>query len=97
MTRYAVQTINTFVEIVFVEAESEEEAQEIAMDADYNASKWIGAQVVDVHEFSEQDYEAAKRLDSYVWRGFTGRAEDGTRIYYNEDGSVRGEVPSNVF
>jgi hypothetical protein len=96
MTRYAVQMLNTFVEVAFVEAESEEEAKEIAVDADSNASKWLGTQIVEVHEFSEQDYETAHRLDSYVWRGFTGRAEDGTKIYYKEDGSVHGTEASNM-
>jgi len=79
--KYTVKAINTFVEIFFVEAETEEEAQKVAMNSDYNASKWVGMQVYETSEYEESDYKRAKNLDSYVYPGFSKFDESGNVIY----------------
>ena len=93
MPRYAVETLTNFVEIHFVEAENEEQAKKIALESDYNASKWLGTQVVDVSEYTEESYKRAQRLDSYVFEGYSAINENGYLVYYRPDGTLNGSMP----
>lgn len=93
MTRYAVETLTNFVEIHFVEAENEEDAKKIALESDYNASKWLGTQIVDVSEYTEESYKRAQRLDTYVFEGFSAVNEEGYLVYYRPDGTLIGNMP----
>jgi hypothetical protein len=79
--KYTVKAINTFVEIFFVEAENEEEAQKVAMNSDYNASKWVGMQIYETSEYEESDYKRTKNLDDYVYPGFSKFDESGNITY----------------
>lgn len=93
MPRYAVETLTNFVEIHFVEAENEESAKKIALESDYNASKWLGTQVVDISEYTEESYKRAQRLDSYVFEGYSAVDSRGYLVYHHPDGSLNGNMP----
>ena len=88
--KFIVETISTFSEIHIVEAENEEQAQFIAKNSDYNASKWLGQQIANVSVFKEEDMPRLKQLDSYFFEGYATTTEDGDLVYKRPDGSVNG-------
>lgn len=93
MPKYVVETVNTFYEVHVVEAKDEAEAEIIAANSDYNASKWLGQQIANVSVFDERDLPRLKQLDSYFFQGYTKVDEEGYIVYMNPDGSVNGNMP----
>ena len=92
--KFIVETISTFSEIHIVEAESEEQAQFIAKNSDYNASKWLGQQVANISEFDERDMPRLEKVDSYFFGGYA-TIEDDYLLYRKMDGSLNGNMPTN--
>jgi repressor of nif and glnA expression len=90
--KFVVETVNTFYEVHLVEAETVEEAEKIAANTDYNASKWLGQQVANVSEFKEEDLQRLKQIDSYFFDGYAS-AENGIIVYYKMDGTRNGSMP----
>ena len=92
--KFVVETVSSFYEIHLVEAENVKEAEKIARNSDYNASKWLGQQVANISEFKEEDMPRLKRVDSYFFDGYAGIV-DGCLCYYKMDGTVNGNMPSD--
>jgi hypothetical protein len=94
LKRFAVETVNTFYEVHIVHAKNEEEAQLIAENSDYNASKWLGQQIANISECSDSDLKRFKNIDSYFFNGSAKINEEGYLIYVTEDGKINGNMPS---
>lgn len=92
-TKFIVESIVTFYEMHVVEAETEEEAKKIAQQADYNASKFVGNQIVDVHKYKDEDLDRMNRIDSYVFDGYSSVDSDGYLEYYKSNGEINGNMP----
>ena len=92
--KFVVETVNTFYEVHLVEAENQKEAEKIARNSDYNASKWLGQQIANISKFKEKDLDRLKQIDSYFFDGYAG-IEDGYLRYYKMDGTLNGNMPSN--
>ena len=92
-TKFVVESVNTFFEMHLVEAENKEEAKNIALNSDYNASKHIGVQVTDVHTYTEDDLTKMKRVDSYVFQGYSALDAEGRLVYYKLDGTLNDNMP----
>jgi hypothetical protein len=92
--KFVVETVCTFVEAHVVEAVDEKEAEFIAQNSDYNASKWIGTQVANIYEFKKEDIERLKKLDNYFFEGHATITDDGYLVYIRPDGEVNGNMPS---
>jgi hypothetical protein len=90
---FVVEIVNTFAEVHIVEAENEQEARKIAKNSDYNASKWLGQQIVNVNEFDERDLPRLKKLDSYFFEGYACLDEESNLFYKKMDGSINGNMP----
>ncbi len=90
--KFVVESVSTFYEVHLVEAESAEQAEKIARNSDYNASKWLGQQIANVSEFKEEDLPRLQQLDSYFFEGYAG-LEDGCLRYYKMDGTINGNMP----
>ena len=90
--KFVVETVSTFYEVHLVEAENESEAEKIARNSDYNASKWLGQQIANISEFKEEDMPRLKQLDSYFFDGYAGN-DNGYLRYYKMDGTVNGNMP----
>ena len=84
--KYIVETIQTFREIHVVEAENEEIAQKIAMDSDYNMSKYLGLHVAAIYPHSEDHIERFRKEDQYFWNGIKGVDADGYLTYQRPGG-----------
>lgn len=90
--KFVVETVNTFYEAHIVEAENQEEAEFIANNSDYNASKWLGQQIANVTEYDERDMPRLKQIDSYFFDGYA-TIEDDYLIYRKMDGTMNCEMP----
>lgn len=93
MKKFVVETVNTFYEVHIVEAENEEKAKLIAQHSDYNASKWLGAQVANVTEYREEDMSRLKQVDPYFFDGYAYVDEEGDMMYKKMDGTPNGNMP----
>jgi hypothetical protein len=91
--KFIVETVNTFVEAHVVYAKDEEEAQFIAENSDYNASKWLGQFVSNISDCTEEGIQRISKLDSYFFQGAATIDENGFRVYVNDDGSQHGNMP----
>jgi hypothetical protein len=97
MTKFFVETIQTFREVHLVEAESEEIAKKIAENSDYNMSKWVGQQVATVFEYTDQDLERYKREDDYFWTGVKGIDTEGYLTYQKPGGEpIRSDMAEKI-
>jgi hypothetical protein len=91
--RFAVETVSTFYEVHIVHAKNQEEAELIARNSDYNASKWLGQQVANISECSDSDLERFSKIDDYFFRGYAKIDEEGCLVYMKEDGTINGNMP----
>jgi hypothetical protein len=89
---FVVETVNTFSEVHIVEAENEEAAKKIAANSDYNVSKWLGIQVLNVYNFDERELPRLKQLDSYFFNGYACVDDEGYLYYRKMDGEVNGNM-----
>ena len=94
LKRFSVETINTFYEVHIVHAENEEQAKRIASEADYNASKWLGQQVVNTQICQDDDLTRFKKLDDYFFAGSATVDAAGNLFYLKEDGTKNGNMPT---
>lgn len=86
MKLFTVESILTFHEVHIVQADSEEEAKTIAAKADYNASNYLGQQVMSVSEFDKADMPRLKKVDTYFYKGYSClNPEDGSVFYKTLD------------
>jgi hypothetical protein len=90
---FAVETITTFFEVHLVEAEDEETAKKIAEHSDYNVSKHVGTQNVNVYKFKEKDINRFVKLDEYFFQGYASLDDDSQLIYKKMDGTLNGNMP----
>ena len=88
LQKFSVETITTFYEVHHVLAKDEAEAEFIAMNSDYNASKHVGTQIVQILPCSDEEIQRFEKLDSYFFQGTAHIDENGYLIYLNRDGSV---------
>lgn len=91
---FVVERVNTFFEVHVVEAENEEMARKIAEHSDYNASKWLGAQNVNVYPYTEEHKARFLHLDSYYFEGYAAVDKDGMLYYMKENGELNGNMPT---
>jgi hypothetical protein len=89
---YAVESVISFYEVNLVEADSPEEAAEIAEHSDYNASKYLGRNVSVITEFKDEDRQRYSQLDTYFFEGYASVADDGSLIYKRMDGTLNGSM-----
>jgi hypothetical protein len=94
MPKFIVETLNTFHEVHVIEAESAEQAQEIAKHSDYNASIWLGTTFLEVNDYSEERIANWKKRDSYFFDGYAQVDDDGLLEYRRPDGSFNGNMPT---
>ena len=87
MTKYIVESIGMFRQIHVVEAESEEEAYEIAETADDNWQEFLGTTKVDVSEFTEEHISVFRKKE-FFWEGVSFKNENGDLSYRHPNGSV---------
>jgi hypothetical protein len=90
---FAVESISTFAEVHLVEAETADEAEFIAKNSDYNASKWLGQQISTVVEYNERDKERFGQIDSYFFDGYAYVDETGHLGYKKMSGEENGNMP----
>jgi hypothetical protein len=91
--KFIVETVNTFYEAHVVYAKDEEEAEFIAQNSDYNASKWLGSQVANITDCTEEGIHRISKLDSYFFKGAATIDKDDYLIYVNEYGIIHGNMP----
>lgn len=91
--KFIVETVNTFYEAHVVYAKDEDEAQFIAENSDYNASKWLGQHVSNITESTEEGIKRVAQLDSYFFDGTATIDEGGRLIYLDKDGNLNGRMP----
>ena len=84
--KYIVETIQTFREIHVVEAENEEIAKKIAVDSDYNMSKYLGLQVATIYPYSQEHVERFRNEDEYFWDGVKSVDAEGYLCYQKPGG-----------
>ena len=88
LQKFSVEIVQTFYEVMIVNAKDEDEARFIAENADYNASKWLGSQIVQVLPCSDEDKARFRKLDDYFFEGTAEIDGAGNLIYRQEDGSI---------
>jgi hypothetical protein len=79
--KYIVEVFSNFREIHVVEAENEEIAKKIAVDSDYNMSKWLGQQIAAVYPHSQDHVQRFQNEDEYFWDGVKGVDSEGYLTY----------------
>jgi hypothetical protein len=87
LKRFSVETVSTFYEVHVVFAENEEMAKKIASQTDYNLSKWLGEQVVNVREAKDKDIERFKETDEYFFEGASAIDDEGSLVYTDLEGN----------
>ena len=92
LKRFVVQTVSTFAEVYIVHAKNEEEAKFIAENADYNSSKWLGQQFIDISECSDDDVKKLKKRDDYFFDGSAKIDKDGNLFYTDIGGNIKKEL-----
>lgn len=90
---FAVESVCTFFEVHLVEAENEEQAKKIAEHSDYNVSKHIGVQNVNVYKFKEKDMKRFKNLDNFFFDGYAFIDKESNLCYKKLDGTFNGNMP----
>jgi hypothetical protein len=80
--KYIVEFNEVYKNLVVVRADSEEQAKQIALEADANFQRYLGPTETTVREYTEEEKEELKHLD-YFWEGFIGLDKDGKIHYYN--------------
>jgi len=88
MKQYIVESISTFYEIHVVEAKNEEEAKEIAKQADYNLSEWLGQTVVNVRESTIYELNRFRQRDPHFFNGYSTIDKEGFLVYHHPTGEV---------
>jgi len=88
LKRFSVETVSTFYEVNIVFAENEEMARTIAAQTDYNLSKWLGEQVVNVREAKDKDIERFKEIDEYFFEGAAKVDEEENLVYTDLNGEI---------
>jgi hypothetical protein len=84
--KYIVETIGMFRQVHVVEAETKEEAYEIAEVADDNWQEFLGTTKLDINEFTEEQIAHYKKKEFY-WEGVS-YMEDGQVKYLHENGKI---------
>ena len=87
LKRFSVETVSTFYEVNIVFAENEEMAKTIAAQTDYNVSKWLGSQVINVREAKDKDIERFKETDEYFFEGASAIDDEGSLVYTDLNGN----------
>ena len=85
--KYIVETIGMFRQVHVVEAETKEEAYEIAEVADDNWQEFLGTTKIDVSEYTEEHISFFKKKEFY-WEVISFKDENGEIKYRHPDGSV---------
>ena len=88
LQKFSVETVTTFYEVHVVLAKDEEEAQFIAENSDYNASKHLGTQTVQILPCSDDDLKRFAKVDNYFFDGVAKVDDNGYLIYLNSEGKV---------
>lgn len=88
LKRFSVEYTSQFYEVSIVYAKDEEEAKEIAQHSDYNLSKWLGTNVVNVREAKDKDIERFKEMDDYFFEGSAKIDENGFLVYTDLNGKT---------
>ena len=95
--KFIVETVNIFRDIHVVEAENEEIAKKIALDSDYNMSKWLGTQISTIYPHSDEHVERFRKEDQYFWDGVAGVDSEGYLTYQRPGGNaVRSDMAEKI-
>lgn len=91
--KFVVESLNTFYEIFIIEAENEEQAKKMSLDCEYNTSKWLGQQFVNVSDFDIKDLDKYSKNDPYFYEGYAS-IDNGCLSYkdFKTDDIIR-EMP----
>lgn len=92
LQQFSVETVTTFYEVHMVRAKDEAEAEFIARNSDYNASKYLGTQIVQILPCSDEEVQRFAKVDSYFFEGVATVDENGYLNYLNRDGTVNGNM-----
>lgn len=90
LQRFSVESVQTFYEVSIVFAKNEEEAKSIAARSDYNLSKYIGTNVINVRRAKDKDIERFKEMDDYFFEGASKLDADENLVYTDLEGKVKG-------
>ena len=90
---FAVESIVTFFEVSLVEAENEEQAEKIAAHSDYNTSRHIGTQTVNVYKVKDRELKRFKQTDQYFFDGYAFVDDESYLCYNRMDGTLNGRMP----
>jgi hypothetical protein len=97
LKRFSVETTSTFYEVHIVHAKNEEEAKLIAASADYNFSKWLGQNFINVREAKDKDIEQFREMDPYFFEGAAKIDEDSFVVYTDIEGKdINENMPKEV-
>jgi hypothetical protein len=88
LQQFSVETVTTFYEVHIVQAKDQEEAEFIAMNSDYNISKYLGTQIVQIAPCSNEEMNRFEKVDDYFFQGVATIDEGGYLIYKNLDGTI---------
>jgi hypothetical protein len=92
LQQFSVETVTTFYEVHIVQAKDQEEAEFIAMNSDYNISKYLGTQIVQIAPCSNEEMNRFEKVDDYFFRGVAAIDEGGYLIYKNLDGTINANM-----
>jgi len=92
LQQFSVETVTTFYEVHIVQAKDQEEAEFIAMNSDYNISKYLGTQIVQIAPCSNEEMNRFEKVDDYFFRGVATIDENGYLIYKNLDGTINANM-----
>ena len=81
MPKFIVETLQTFREVHIVEAETREDAEFIALNSDYNASYYLGSQILETKRYETIDHDRFREKDEYFWEGVKSINADGYLVY----------------
>lgn len=95
--KIVVETLQTFREIHIIEADDYETAKKIALDSDYNMSKFLGTQILTVYPHSEERLKQFQNEDDYFWEGVKSVDAEGYLCYQHPGGEpVRSESGEKI-
>jgi hypothetical protein len=85
MKKYIVEMISMHRTVHVIEAESQEQATQIANSADDNWQEWLGTVKVDITEYTDSRIDYFKNKD-YFWAGVSYKDSEGYLAYIHPSG-----------
>ena len=95
MKKYIVESLSIFRNVHVIETDNEEDIKLLMENSDANHDQWLGSQLIDVTEYSDQAIErfASKQ---YFYHGSSFIDDEGYVCYRDKNGQVRRSTMDKV-